>query len=171
MKKENGDTDKTMACGCPSHLMQSFTDSSPCQSANKPVNVQMANASGSALTHWPIQISLIPAHAPFLQGCDLLVVADCTAAAHPGFQEKYLAGKVMMMGCPKFDDASGYVERFSEIIANCNLKSLTILIMEVPCCSAMNVIIKQAMDKAGKTVPVDQVTISTKGEELERISW
>lgn len=160
-----------MACGCPSHLMQSFDKKSPCQSANKPTNLQMANKSGSALTHWPIQIRLIPSHAPFLKNCDLLVVADCTAASVNNFQDKYLDGKVMMMGCPKFDDAASYVERFTEIIDGCNLNSLTILIMEVPCCSAMNVIVKQAIDKAGKTVPVEQITISTKGEEIERISW
>ncbi len=77
----------------------------------------------------------------------------------------------MMMGCPKFDDAKSYVERFTEIIKNAELRSITILIMEVPCCSAMNVIIKQALDKAENTVPVEQITISTKGEELERNTW
>ncbi len=131
----------------------------------------MGNASGSALTHWPIQIRLIPPSAPFLQNADVLVAADCTAVAVPGFQEKYLQDKIVMMGCPKFDDAESYVQRFSEIIATCNLNSLTILIVEVPCCSAMNVIIKQAMEKAGKKVPVEQITVSTRGEELQRITW
>ncbi len=76
-----------------------------------------------------------------------------------------------MMGCPKFDDADSYVERFAEIIANCDLKSLTVIIMEVPCCSAMNVIIEKAIKKAGKNIPVEQITISTRGEELERKNW
>ncbi len=155
--------------GCPSSQLKTFEPQSPCQSANKPI--PMGNTSGSALTHWPIQIRLIPPSAPFLQNADVLVAADCTAVAVPGFQEKYLQDKIVMMGCPKFDDAESYVQRFSEIIATCNLNSLTILIVEVPCCSAMNVIIKQAMEKAGKKVPVEQITVSTRGEELQRITW
>ena len=75
------------------------------------------------------------------------------------------------MGCPKFDDAQSYVDRFVEIIDSCNLKSITILIMEVPCCSAMNTIIKRALDRASKPVPVQQITISTRGQELERVRW
>ena len=150
--------------GCPSARITSLA-AQPCPSA---VSDSRGGASASALTHWPIQIRLIPPSAPFLQNADVLVVADCTAVAVPDFQEKYLQGKVVMMGCPKFDDAEEYVRRFSEIIANCNLRSLTILIVEVPCCSAMNAIIRKAMKMAGKTVPVEQITVSTRGEEVER---
>ena len=82
-----------------------------------------------------------------------------------------MEGKTVMMGCPKFEDAEGYIQRFAEIIATCNLRSLTILIMEVPCCSAMTVIVKKAMEKAGVSVPVEQITISTRGEELSRTRW
>ncbi len=171
MKNEKTDDNETMACGCSSSHIQSHAPQTPCKSANAPKNIQMANKSGSALTHWPIQIRLIPPHAPILRHCDLLVTADCTAASVTNFQDKYLAGKIMMMGCPKFDDAQSYVEKFTEIIGNCELRSITILIMEVPCCSSMNVIIRQALEKAGKTVPVEQITISTKGEELEKINW
>ena len=130
-----------------------------------------AKTGDSALTHWPVQIRLIPANAPFLQNADLLIAADCTAVAARNFQEKYLDGKTVMMGCPKFDDAESYIQRFAEIISTCNLKSLTILIMEVPCCSAMNVIVQKAIEKAGKSVPVEQITISTRGEELSRKMW
>ncbi len=154
--------------GCPSSQLKTFAPPSPCKDANKPIPM---GSTDSALTHWPIQIRLIPPSAPFLQNADVLVAADCTAVAVPGFQEKYLQDKVVMMGCPKFDDAESYVQRFSEIISTCNLNSLTILIVEVPCCSAMNVIIKKAMEKAGKQVPVEQITVSTRGEELERIRW
>jgi NAD-dependent dihydropyrimidine dehydrogenase PreA subunit len=165
-----------MDCGCASTHIQSFkpapvVSSSSCQNANIPTQVPMTKAGDSALTHWPVQIRLIPAHAPFLQNADLLVAADCTAVAVRNFQEKYLEGKTVMMGCPKFDDAESYVQRFSEIITTCNLKSLTILIMEVPCCSAMNVIVRKAIEKAGKSVPVEQITISTRGEELSRKIW
>lgn len=155
--------------GCPSSQIQTFAPQSACQTANEPVSLNTPTT--SLLNNWPIQIRLIPAHAPFLQGADVLIAADCTAVAAPGFQEKYLQNKVVMMGCPKFDDAQSYIEKFSEILATCNLKSITILIVEVPCCSAMNVIIKQAMDKAGATVPVEQITVSTRGDELARASW
>lgn len=155
--------------GCPSAQIKTFAPQTPCQGANKPV---MAAAGGiSALTHWPVQIRLVPATAPFLQGADLLVAADCCAVSAPNFQQDFLTGKIVMMGCPKFDDAEMYVHRFSEVIANCNLNSLTILIMEVPCCSSMNGIIKQAMERAGKSVPVEQITISTQGAVLERKNW
>ncbi len=155
--------------GCPSAQLKTFSTPSPCQGPAQ--SLPMGSSSDSALTHWPIQIRLIPPSAPFLQNAEVLVAADCTAVAVPGFQEKYLQDKVVMMGCPKFDDADSYIQRFAEIIETCNLKSLTILIAEVPCCSATNVIIKKAMDQAGKKVPVEQITVSTRGEELERKSW
>ncbi len=158
------------ASGCPSAQLKTFAAPTPCQTANKPL--QMSSGGGtSSLTHWPVQIRLVPPTAPFLQGADLLVAADCAAVSAPNFQLDYLTGKVVMMGCPKFDDAESYVQRFSEIIANCQLNSLTILIMEVPCCSSMNGIIKQAIERAGTSVPVEQITISTQGAVIERKNW
>ncbi len=158
------------ASGCPSAQLKTFAPQTPCQTANKPL-AMAAGGGTSSLTHWPVQIRLVPPTAPFLQGADLLVAADCCAVSAPNFQLEYLTGKVVMMGCPKFDDAESYVQRFSEIIANCNLNSLTILIMEVPCCSSMNGIIQQAIERAGKSVPVEQITISTQGAVIERKMW
>lgn len=163
-----------MDCGCASTHIQSFKPASsvsPCQSANIPKAIPAAGAVGSVLNHWPVQIRLVPPTAPFLQHADLLVAADCTAVAARSFQEKYLDGKAVMMGCPKFDDAESYVDRFAEILKNCNLNSITILIMEVPCCSSMNVILRRALEKSGVSVPVEQVTLSVHGEEVERKSW
>ena len=162
--------------GCPSAKVQSFAppqglSGSSCQTANIPTTNQPLADGASTLNHWPVQICLIPPNAPFLQNTDLLVAADCTAVAAAHFQEKYLSGRTVMMGCPKFDDAEFYVDRFTEIFNTCNLKSLTVLIMEVPCCSAMNVIIKKAIERAGKMIPVVQITISTRGEELARKTW
>jgi Fe-S-cluster-containing hydrogenase component 2 len=154
--------------GCPSAQIQTFApQTANTQTAIRPV----ATPGDSALTHWPIQIRLIPPHAPFLKDADILIAADCTAVAVPGFQEKYLQDKVVMMGCPKFDDAESYIEKFSDILKTSGIKSLTILIVEVPCCSAMNVIVKRAMDQSGVTVPVEQITVSTQGKELERLLW
>jgi len=155
--------------GCPSAQLQTFTPQTPCQTANKPV--MAAGGGTSSLTHWPVQIRLVPATAPFLQGADLLVAADCCAVSAPNFQLDFLQGKVVMMGCPKFDDAEMYVQRFTEIIQTANIRSLTILIMEVPCCSSMNGIIQQAFERAGKSVPVEQITISTQGAVIKKKNW
>jgi len=170
-KQEEEAASQTMDCGCASTHIQTLKPATPCQSANKPVGVPVSQASDSQLSHWPLQIRLIPPGAPFLQGAEVLISADCCSVAAPNYQERYLAGKVVMMGCPKFDDAESYIERFTEIINTCNLKSITILIMEVPCCSAMNVIVRKALEKATNSVPVEQITISTRGQELERVTW
>ncbi len=168
-KKQTDSQTTTQPCGCPSTQITTFAPQTPCQMANKPI---LAVTGGtSALSHWPVQIRLVPPSAPFLQNADLLVAADCTAISAPNFQTDFLTGKVVMMGCPKFDDAQSYVQRFAEIIATCHLHSLTILIMEVPCCSSMIGIIKQAMEQAGKSVPVEQITLSTRGEVIGRSKW
>lgn len=167
-KKSSMPTSIPVGGGCPSARIQTFNTPDSCQGANIP---QSTSGGISKLTHWPIQIRLIPPTAPFLQNADVLIAADCTAVAVPGFQEKYIEGKVVMMGCPKFDDAEGYIQKFSDILREANLNSITIVIVEVPCCSAMNTIIKKAMANSGVQVPVEQVVVSTKGEELSRTTW
>ncbi len=144
---------------CPSSRLQTQILMSPGQ----PVHAPTAQA-GSALSHWPVQIRLIPATAPFLENCDLLVAADCTAVAYAGLQRDFLAGRVVMMGCPKFDDQPLYVERFIEIFRIRRLNSLTILIMEVPCCHALPQLIKAAWDtvKLKPSFQIRQVVITTR---------
>jgi NAD-dependent dihydropyrimidine dehydrogenase PreA subunit len=158
-KKEQEETKKpdSMPCGCPSSQLQTLKPISPCQQANIPTATTALKDSN--LSHWPIQIRLIPPHAPFLKNADLLVVADCCAVASPEFHQKYLPGKVVMMGCPKFDDQELYVQRFTEIIDTCNLKSITALIMDVPCCASMMVILDEALKKAKEKVDVKKVVI------------
>ncbi|MDW7774132.1 MAG: 4Fe-4S dicluster domain-containing protein [Desulfobulbaceae bacterium] len=151
--------------GCPSARLSSFTPS-PCQAANVP-----GTQTGSALSHWPVQIRLIPAAAQFLENCDLLVAADCTAVSYAEMHRDFIAGRTVMMGCPKFDDARMYVDRFTDIFKIRKLNSLTVLIMEVPCCSAMLQIIKKARDDAGSSVPVRQVVISTQGRIINDQAW
>lgn len=179
-KKKAAVAAPVMDCGCASSHIQTLKPLSPCQKANIPAMhattpaagaQSSAGSAGSALGHWPVQIRLVPAHAPFLQNAHLLVAADCTAVAARNFQERYLEGKAVMMGCPKFDDAEAYIKKFAEVISTCNLKSLTVLIMEVPCCSAMNVIVKKARDLSGVNLPIEQIAISVRGEELSRTTW
>jgi Pyruvate/2-oxoacid:ferredoxin oxidoreductase delta subunit len=122
----------------------------------------------SMLSHWPVQIRLIPSNAPFLKGADLLVVADCVPAAFPRFHTDLVEGKVLMMGCPKFDDVQEYIDKFKEILNRSHIKSITVGIMEVPCCSGLPMILKQAMKESGETIPMEKVVISTKGKVLLR---
>lgn len=156
----------TSTGGCPSASLKMHNSATPCQVGNMP-----GSQTGSALSHWPIQIRLIPPSAPFLENCDLLVAADCTAFSYASFHKDFLQGKIIMMGCPKFDDAQMYVDRFSDILRQKTIQSLTILIMEVPCCSSMLNIIKAAKENANSSVPVRQVVISTQGQILYDQNW
>lgn len=163
-KATAGEAAPTMPCGCPSTQIQSFAPAAGCQGANIP---KRQEASGSALTHWPVQIRLIPPTAPFLKGADLLVVADCVPVAFPNLHGDYLEGKTVMVGCPKFDDVQSYIDKFAEIFTTAGIKSVTTMVMEVPCCSGLPMIVKKGMEKAGASVPHKQVTISTRGQVLE----
>lgn len=164
---ENQEEDETAvpneppACGCPSQQVKTFDKPAASTADRQP------NAPGeSALSHWPIQIRLVPANAPFLKGADLLVLADCVAVAYPGLHRDLLKGRAVMMGCPKFDDAEGYIEKFTEVFQRAGLKSVTIVSMEVPCCSGLPVIVKKAVEKAGKTVPLKEMVIGSSGEVI-----
>jgi len=158
-------TEATMPCGCPSAQIQTFESPPVCRADNKPDTHESA---ASALTHWPVQIRLVPPTAPFLKGAHLLVAADCTPMAYPRFHRDFLEGKVVMVGCPKFDDAEAYIQRFADIFKTAHIKDVTAVVMEVPCCQGLPVIIKKGMELAGKSIPLEQVIISTRGEILER---
>jgi NAD-dependent dihydropyrimidine dehydrogenase PreA subunit len=159
------DAAPVMACGCPSTQIQTFAPSVSCEAANTPVAMKDTR---SALTHWPVQIRLVPAHAPFLKGADLLVLADCCAVAYPRLHQDMLNGKVVMMGCPKFDDKDAYIDKFADIFKIADIKSVTAVVMEVPCCSGLPIMIKKAMATAGKKINLKEVVISTRGDIIEQ---
>ncbi|HIJ89720.1 MAG: 4Fe-4S ferredoxin [Desulfobulbaceae bacterium] len=152
--------------GCPSAKLQTFAPATPCQSANAPIS--LGNAGGSALSHWPVQIRLVPPSAPFLKGADLLIAADCVPVAYPDFHRDLLSGKAVMLGCPKFDDVEGAIQKFTEIFASSGIKSITLAIMEVPCCGNMRHIVSQALSRSGQAIPVQEVVISARGELLRQ---
>ncbi len=156
-------TEKTT--GCPSARLETFAASSPCTAANSPL---VQSAAGSALTHWPVQIRLVPANAPFLRGAELLVAADCTPVAYPRFHQDLLQGKVVLLGCPKFDDVEEYVNKFTDIFKTANIASVTVAVMEVPCCSALPTVVRKAMRAADKRIPLEKVVITSRGEILRR---
>jgi len=128
---------------------------------------QKAAAKGvSQLGQWPIQIKLVPAFAPYLKDAELLVAADCVPFAYADFHEDLLKGKVLLVGCPKLDDAELYKKKITEILKINNIKSVTCAHMEVPCCFGLVNIIKEAIAASGKNVPFKEVTISVKGGKL-----
>ena len=155
----------TLACGCPSSQVQTFITDAPCRGADKPRD----DASpASALSHWPVQIRLVPPTAPFLKGADLLVAADCVPVAFPRFQTELLPGKAVMIGCPKFDDREIYVDKFTQIFKTAGIKSITCVRMEVPCCAGLPMIIREAMRAAGVAIPMEEIVVSARGAVLER---
>jgi len=157
---------ETMPCGCPSTRIQIFDRPSGCEAAD-PRRHFGGVEEKSALMHWPVQIRLIPAFAPFLQGADLLVLADCAAVALPSLHRDWIPGRVVMMGCPKFDDVQAYVQKFADIFRTAGIRSVTVAVMEVPCCSGLPLIVRKGMEAAGQNVPVKQVIVSLRGETLE----
>ena len=175
LAKKNEEEPKVMpmapAGGCPSARLQSFgspqaaSGADPCQQANQQAAFDQTE---SALSHWPVQIMLVPPTAPFLKGADLLVLADCVPVAFPTLHRDFLQGKAVMMGCPKFDDAEHYIEKFAQICKQSGIKSLTSVVMEVPCCSALPMIVKKGMELSGVKIPMEEVVISTRGKVLER---
>jgi len=177
LAKQTAEEPRTMPMvsgGCPSARLQTFSPReaapalSPRQAANQPVNVEAQQE--SALTHWPVQIRLVPPTAPFLKQANLLVLADCVPIAFPTLHRDFLKGRAVTMGCPKFDDVQSYIEKFAQIFQAADIKSITTVVMEVPCCAGLPLIVKKGLEISGKDIPMEEVTISTRGEILNRAS-
>ena len=125
-----------------------------------------SSATPSELTNWPVQLMLAPPTAPYFQDADLLLVADCVPFALADFHARFLRGRPVIIGCPKLDDASYYVEKLTQILKQSSVNSLTVVHMEVPCCSGLNYIASSAIAASGKDIPVDDITISIQGEVM-----
>ncbi|MFR5609920.1 MAG: ATP-binding protein, partial [Lachnospiraceae bacterium] len=119
----------------------------------------------SQLAQWPCQIKLVPVNAPYFQGAKLLIAADCTAYAYANVHQEFMRGKVTIIGCPKLDDVD-YSEKLTQILENNDIKSVTILRMEVPCCGGLEMAAKKALKESGKFIPWQVVTISIDGKIL-----
>lgn len=145
--------------GCPSAQVQTLTS---CAQANTPV------AQAGALSHWPVQIRLVPPHAPFLQGARLLIVGDCCPVATPAFHTEFLPGRVVLVGCPKFDTDAEYVERLAAIFRNNRIADVTVLEMDVPCCASLSRIVGQALRTSGADIAWRTVVVGKDGRTAER---
>lgn len=145
-----------LPCGCPGSNSKAIKrESAPAK----------ASECESRLSQWPVQIKLAPVNAPYFEDADLLIAADCTAYAYGNFHERFIRGRITLIGCPKLDEGD-YYDKLYEIISRNNIKSLTIVRMEVPCCGGIENAAKRALQASGKFIPWQVVTISTDGRIL-----
>jgi len=151
-----------LPCGCPG------TQSKMIERKPEAVRHEAYNTCSceSQLSQWPVQIKLVPVNAPYFNNANLLVAADCTAFAYGDFHNKFIKNRVVLVGCPKLDSGD-YSEKLTEIIKNNNIKSVTVVRMEVPCCGGIEHAVKTALQNSGKMIPWQVVTISTSGEILD----
>ena len=144
--------------GCPGSRAMSFAPA-PESSTSVPAGGQQ-----SQLAQWPVQLHLVSTTAPYFQGTDLLITADCVPVAYAGYHEDFLKGKAVVMGCPKLDDNNFYQQKLTELFSKSDVKSITVLKMEVPCCGGIGMAAQQALAASGKQIPFKIVTIGIKGD-------
>lgn len=144
--------DAPLPCGCPGSACQSIAQKDGGNTAFVP----------SCLRNFPIQIKLAPVNAPYFDGCDLLIAADCTAYSYGNFHNEFMKDKVTLIGCPKLDGVN-YAEKLAQIFANNDIRSVTITRMTVPCCGGLPFAVKTALELSGKEIPLNVATISPDG--------
>jgi NAD-dependent dihydropyrimidine dehydrogenase PreA subunit len=146
------------AGGCPGSRVVSFAP------AAKREEAAPAEKEPSRLAQWPVQLSLVPATAPYFQDADLLIAADCVPFAMASFHRELLAGKALVIGCPKLDDNNFYQEKLTEIFRTGSIRSVTVVRMEVPCCCGIVIAARNALAASGKEIPFSEVIVGIKGE-------
>ena len=157
--EEKQHTGEELPCGCSSATVTQFerqetTGVAPGEATNQQ----------SMLGHWPVQLTLVPPTAPFLQGVDLVLAADCVPFAYAEFHRDFLRDHSLLVACPKLDDFRTHLKKLTDILSHSQVKSLTVVHMEVPCCSGLVHMAKQAMQSSGKDIPLKEVTIGIKGD-------
>ncbi len=153
------ETEPSIPCGCPSARVAQFEREIP-----GPSFTSEGPAPRSYLAHWPVQLTLVPPKAPFLQGTDLLLAADCAPFAYANFHQDFLKDHSLLIACPKLDNMDAHVKKLTDILQQSSVKSLTVLHMEVPCCFGLVFMAKQALQASGKDIPFRDVTIGIKGD-------
>jgi Pyruvate/2-oxoacid:ferredoxin oxidoreductase delta subunit len=156
--------EEKLPCGCPGSAVQEFQcPSSKVTEFQQPAH-RAHSRQPSTLGHWPVQLTLVPPQAPFLKNADVVLTADCVPFAYANFHQDFLKGNALLVACPKLDDAEAHLNKLTQIIAQSGLKSLTVIRMEVPCCSGLVRIAQQAIAKSGKNIPFEEVVVSIRGE-------
>jgi len=151
----DGKTAGPSGCTCPG--------SRPREIPRPNSSIEPGEDTASALGQWPIQLRLISPFMPAFQGCELLIAADCTAFSLGSFHARLLRGRKLVIACPKLDDSQGYIEKLTELFKQNDIRSLTLAIMTVPCCSGLKTMVEQALSLSGKEIPIDTVTVDIDG--------
>ena len=160
---------KAVAGGCPGSRMQLFNRTQENETDAKGAQTEASEpytAPASELRQWPVQIKLVPVNAPYFDGARLLIAADCTAYAYAAFHERFIKGHITLVGCPKLDGVD-YSEKLTEIIRENDIKSVTVVRMEVPCCGGLELAAKKALQQSGKFIPWQVVTVTVDGRLVE----
>jgi len=153
---------ENLPCGCPGTNAKAIVRGSAPTANTK----QATCAADSRLNQWPVQIKLVPVNAPYFDGAKLLVAADCTAYAYANFHEEFIKGKITFIGCPKLDEGD-YADKLTEILSQNDIKSVTVVRMDVPCCGGIENAVMRALQNCGKMIQWQVVTISTDGKIID----
>lgn len=146
-----------LGCGCPGSLARVIE--------KEPTTAETtAEKAPSELRQWPVQLHLVPPTAPYFSNSDILISADCVAFALGSFHRDLLQGKALAIACPKLDDTGHYVEKLATIFRENEVRSITVAIMEVPCCRGLDIMVKQALGLSGKDIPLETIVIGVDGE-------
>ena len=156
------DKSQPLPCGCPGSAVRSL------ECREEPEADTPAGTRPSRLRNWPIQIMLVPPQAPYLQDADLLIAADCVGAASPDFHDQFVKGKILLIGCPKLDDAEFYREKLAAMFKANRINSVTVVHMTVPCCFGLVQLVRNAVADSGRAIPFAEVTLGLDGKEVTR---
>jgi ferredoxin len=155
-------------CACPGSRMMDFSDEDKKEAACAEEETTSAGSRPPRLRQWPVQLMLVPPSAPYLKDADLVIAADCVPFAYADFHEDFLKGRALLIGCPKLDDVEFYEKKLATIFEHNDIRSVTCVHMEVPCCFGLVNIVKSAIEASGKVVPFAEVTVGVKGGVLAR---
>lgn len=153
---------------CPANAITFEEREVPAYNEEAVYAAKMEKEKNSCLSQWPVQIKLVPVNAPYFDGASLLVAADCSAYAYGNFHNDFIKNRITLIGCPKLDEGD-YADKLAQILENNNVKRVTVVRMEVPCCGGIENAVKRALQASGKIIPWQVVTISTEGRILEDI--
>lgn len=159
-KKAKQEQQAPLPCGCPGSQSKTIVPQDSASSVS-------ASPFTSQLRQWPVQIKLVPVQAPYFNGANLLIAADCTAYAYGDFHNRFLKNHIALIGCPKLDEGD-YTQKLTEILQQNDIRSLTIVRMEVPCCGGIQMAAQNALKASGKFIPWQVVVIGTDGQILEK---
>lgn len=145
-----------LGCGCPGSMAKVI---------ERPETTDTAQGKApSELRQWPVQLHLVPPTAPYFKDADILICADCVAFAMGSMHQELLKDKALAIACPKLDDTTAYVDKLAHIFSANEIKSITVAIMEVPCCRGLDIMVREALQKSGREIPLESITIGINGE-------